>query len=81
MIPSSPDREEPRMIMHYAPVENPRPSGAEKLTGGDDTYHIHVGDYRILYEIHDTDLMVLVIEAGHRREVYRNYKRAGKKRY
>jgi len=69
------------MIMHYAPVENPRPSGAEKLTGGDDTYHIHVGDYPILYEIHDTDLMVLVIEAGHRREVYRNYKRAGKKRY
>lgn len=51
--------------------ENPRPSGVEKLSGLADTYRIRVGDYRILYEVRDAILVVLVIEVAHRREVYR----------
>jgi mRNA interferase RelE/StbE len=35
------------------------------------TYRIRVGDYRILYEIHDDVLIVYVIRVGHRRDVYR----------
>jgi mRNA interferase RelE/StbE len=49
---------------------NPRPPGCVKLTG-EDAYRIRVGDYRIIYAIHDDRLIVLVIDVGHRREVYR----------
>jgi mRNA interferase RelE/StbE len=51
-------------------AEDPRPVGAEKLSG-DDKYRIRQGDYRILYEIVDADLIVTVVRIGNRREVYR----------
>lgn len=51
-------------------ANNPRPAGAKKLTGRQG-WRIRVGDYRILYEIHDRVLSVLVIDIGHRREIYR----------
>lgn len=51
--------------------ENPRPPGSEKLKGSEDAYRIRVGDYRILYEVQDKELIVYIIEAGHRRAVYR----------
>jgi mRNA interferase RelE/StbE len=50
---------------------NPRPPGCKKLAGNADYYRIRVGDYRVLYEIRDRVLLVLVIKVGHRREVYR----------
>jgi mRNA interferase RelE/StbE len=49
---------------------NPRPAGCRKLAG-QETWRIRVGDYRILYEIHDQVLLVIVIDLGHRREIYR----------
>ena len=52
-------------------ADEPRPPGSEKLTAEQDRYRIRVGDYRIIYEIHDRVLLVLVVEVGHRREVYR----------
>lgn len=52
-------------------AENPRPIGSEKLTGSEDLHRIRVGDYRILYQIQDDALLVLVVKIGHRREVYR----------
>ena len=52
-------------------ADNPRPHGVEKLSGSDCSYRIRVGDYRILYEIHDDILHVLIVKVGHRREVYR----------
>jgi len=51
-------------------AERPRPPGAEKLSGHD-LYRVRQGNYRILYEIIDQDLTVMVIKVGHRREVYR----------
>jgi mRNA interferase RelE/StbE len=52
-------------------AEDPRPPGAKKLQGSDNIWRVRVGDYRILYEIHDRRALVLVVEIGHRREVYR----------
>ena len=49
---------------------DPRPPGCEQLSGHDQ-YRIRQGNYRILYEIHDLDLIVVVVKVGHRREVYR----------
>ena len=48
----------------------PRPNGAKKLVGGDGEWRVRTGDYRIVYEIHDNVLLVLVIAIGHRREIY-----------
>jgi mRNA interferase RelE/StbE len=52
-------------------ADDPRPHGAKKLVGADRTYRIRVGDYRIVYEIGDEVLVVLVIRVAHRREAYR----------
>ena len=51
-------------------ADNPRPPGVEKLSG-DEKYRIRQGNYRILYEIVDTDLIVTIVRIGDRREVYR----------
>ena len=51
-------------------ADEPRPSGAKKLVGGDGEWRVRTGDFRIIYEIHDEVLLVLVIAVGHRREVY-----------
>ena len=52
-------------------ADNPKPSGAEKLKGRDGSLRVRVGDYRIIYEILDRELVVIVVTIGHRREVYR----------
>ena len=49
---------------------NPRPPGAEKLSGHD-KYRIRQGNFRILYTIHDNELIVVVIKIGDRKDVYR----------
>ena len=51
-------------------ADDPRPPGAKKLTGHD-AYRVRVGDYRILYEIADNVLVVLVVKVRHRKDVYR----------
>lgn len=51
---------------------NPRPSGCEKLSGEDDLYRVRVGDYRIVYQVADKVLVVLVVTIGHRDDVYRH---------
>ena len=49
---------------------NPRPAGATMLTGVHGVMRIRVGDYRILYTIDEGKLVVLVVDAGHRRDIY-----------
>jgi len=51
-------------------AQEPRPSGAKKLAGRD-AYRVRVGDYRVLYEIDGDRLVVLVVDVGHRRAIYR----------
>ena len=51
-------------------ASDPRPTGCEKISGKEQ-YRLRRGVYRILYEIVDRDVIVTVIEVGHRREVYR----------
>lgn len=50
-------------------ADNPRPSGCKQLVGRPG-YRIRVGDWRVIYEIRDAVLVVLVLEVGNRREVY-----------
>jgi len=51
-------------------AENPRPEGCKKLSGRP-AWRIRIGSYRVLYEIHDKRLLVLVISVGHRKNIYK----------
>ncbi len=51
--------------------EEPRPPGARKLASPLEGWRIRVGDYRILYQIADTEQMVTIVRVRHRRDVYR----------
>jgi mRNA interferase RelE/StbE len=49
--------------------DEPRLPGCKKLTGSERTYRIWVGDYRVIYEVEDDDL-VLIVRIRHRSEAY-----------
>jgi mRNA interferase RelE/StbE len=51
------------------PSVDPRPSECRKLTGRD-PYRIRSGAYRVVYELHDRDVVVVVVKVGHRRDVH-----------
>jgi mRNA interferase RelE/StbE len=65
---------QPRIDIHLlALAEDPRPPGSKKLAGGLDLYRIRVGDYRVLYQIQDAHLLVLIIKIGQRGGIYRGH--------
>ncbi len=51
-------------------VDDPRPQNCIKLSA-DEKYRIRIGAYRILYEIKDKLLVVIVVKDSHRKDVYR----------
>jgi mRNA interferase RelE/StbE len=51
--------------------ENPRADGCNKLSG-QERYRVRQGVYRIVYEIQDTELTILVVKIAHRSVVYKN---------
>ena len=53
-------------------ADEPRPRGCKKVRGAD-AYRIRLGSYRVIYQIFDVRLVVMVVRVGHRREVYRGY--------
>lgn len=52
-------------------AENPRPPGVLKMEGEENLYRVRVGGYRIIYEIQDRVLLIVVVKVGHRGDVYR----------
>jgi mRNA interferase RelE/StbE len=52
-------------------AENPRPDGVVKMKGSDHEYRIRIGDYRVRYEIDDKELIILLLQCKHRKDVYR----------
>jgi len=51
-------------------ADEPRPPSAKRLVGGAGEWRVRTGDYRVIYEIHDHRLVILVLRMAHRREVY-----------
>jgi len=51
--------------------DNPRGQGCEKLSG-QERYRVRQGDYRVIYEVHDAEMVVVVVKVAHRRDVYRD---------
>lgn len=50
----------------------PRPAGVKALAGHPGLLRLRIGDYRIVYTVHDGQLVVVVIAAAHRRAIYRD---------
>ena len=69
-IPQTHRRRIARKIDQLA--DNPRPRGAIVLEGPSSLYRIRVGDYRVIYQIQDAVLVVLVVRIGQRGDVYRH---------
>ena len=53
-------------------IDDPRPQGSRKLRNEDELYRVRVGDYRIIYQIRDQELIIVVVRVRHRRDVYDN---------
>jgi mRNA interferase RelE/StbE len=51
--------------------KNPCPQNAKKLISKDDFFRIRPGDYRIIYQIKDSVLLILVVKIGHRKDIYK----------
>lgn len=52
-------------------ADNPRPPGVLKMEGEENLYRVRVSDHRIIYEIQDRVLLIVVVKVGHRGDVYR----------
>ncbi len=52
-------------------ANQPRPTGAKKLVAELNLWRIRVGSYRVIYQIEDDRLLILVVKIGHRKDVYR----------
>jgi mRNA interferase RelE/StbE len=53
-------------------ADDPRPPGVKRLAGAEDLWRVRVGDYRVVYEIREDEVLILVVRVAHRREVYRS---------
>ena len=49
---------------------DPRPMDSRKLTS-EDAYRVRIGNYRVVYDIYDQVLLILVLKIGHRKNVYK----------
>ena len=61
-----------RILGHIGKLaDNPYPSGTKKIQGRENLFRVRVGDWRIVYEVMAKRLLVLVVNLGHRKDVYR----------
>jgi mRNA interferase RelE/StbE len=51
--------------------DDPFPAGCKKMAAIPDTWRVRAGDYRVVYQVHQKVLLVLVLTVGHRKDVYR----------
>ena len=62
------------ILRALAPLgDDPRPQDAnvKRLAGYDDRYRLRVGDYRVIYDVTDDQLIILIVGVGHRRDIDR----------
>lgn len=52
-------------------IENPHPPGCRKIQGAIDLWRIRIGNYRVIYQIIDQELIIEVVAVRHRRDAYR----------
>ena len=50
--------------------ENSRPAGSKQLSGFKDLYRLRIGDYRAIYSIEEEIVTIIILDVGHRKEIY-----------
>ncbi|MBT3556513.1 MAG: type II toxin-antitoxin system RelE/ParE family toxin [Rhodospirillales bacterium] len=60
--------------------ENPRPHGTEKLSVVEGLYRIRKGNFRIIYQVRDEELLVLIVKVADRKEAYDRILKEAKRR-
>jgi mRNA interferase RelE/StbE len=50
--------------------ENSRPTGSKQLSGFKDLYRLRIGDYRAIYSVKEEIVTIIVLDVGHRKEIY-----------
>jgi mRNA interferase RelE/StbE len=68
-LPSQDQRRIAAVVSSFA-IE-PLPIGTKKMHGFENTYRVRVGNYRIIYEIRNKEVTVIVLKIGHRKDIYR----------
>jgi mRNA interferase RelE/StbE len=53
-------------------ADNPQPPNCRKLVGSEQTWRIRVGDYRIIYNIFSSILIIEIVRVAHRKDAYRD---------
>jgi mRNA interferase RelE/StbE len=53
-------------------AENPFPSGCRKVVGSEQTWRIRIGDYRVIYNVFSSVLVIEIVRVAHRKDVYQN---------
>jgi len=54
-------------------ITNPYPNGFKKIQGEENLFRIRSGDYRILYRVFEKKLVILVVNVGHRKDIYQSF--------
>lgn len=49
---------------------NPQPHGVRKLVGSERSYRIRIGDYRVIYTITASSMIIEIVRVGHRKDIY-----------
>jgi mRNA interferase RelE/StbE len=71
-IESLPRKDRSRIVYRIQGLaENPRPHGCEKLSG-QEKYRVRQGKYRILYQVFDDEVVVIVVKVAHRKDAYQS---------
>jgi mRNA interferase RelE/StbE len=52
-------------------ASDPNPTGSRKLVGSDHSFRVRVGDYRVIYDVQNSELIIEIIRVAHRKDVYR----------
>jgi mRNA interferase RelE/StbE len=69
---SIPNKDVKRILKRFdSLIENPRADGCIKLSG-QERYRVRQGLYRIIYEIQDSELIIVIVKVAHRKEAYKN---------
>ncbi|OHB54137.1 MAG: hypothetical protein A2173_01100 [Planctomycetes bacterium RBG_13_44_8b] len=72
-IAAQPKKIQRQLITHIeALAVNPRPAGCKLLYTEEKLYRIHSGNYRIIYQIQDKILLVIIVKIGDRKDIYRH---------
>ncbi len=68
----SPELQERIQVKINNLATEPRPDGVKKLKNRENGYRIRIGDYRVIYDIFDDILLIVIVRIGHRGNIYKD---------